>query len=51
MIQARYTEVLYNLLNNARTKQLIDQAMSEYRGLRLQVLWQISLVACRWRQD
>ena len=30
MIQARYTEVLYNLLNNERVKNLIDQAMSEY---------------------
>lgn len=30
MIQARYTEVLYNLLNNPRVKVLIDKAMSEY---------------------
>ncbi len=30
MIQARYTEVLYNLLKNQRVKELIDQAMSEY---------------------
>lgn len=30
MIQARYTEVLYNLLNNKTVKALIDQAMSEY---------------------
>ena len=30
MIQARYTEVLYNLLNNARTKQLINEKMSTY---------------------
>lgn len=30
MIQARYTEVLYNLLNNTTVKHLIDQAMSEY---------------------
>lgn len=30
MIQARYTEVLYNLLKNSRTKQLIDQKMSTY---------------------
>lgn len=30
MIQARYTEVLYNLLKNDRVKQLIDEAMSEY---------------------
>lgn len=30
MIQARYTEVLYNLLKNERVKQAIDEAMSEY---------------------
>ena len=30
MIQARYTEVLYNLLKNNRTKQLIDEKMSTY---------------------
>ena len=30
MIQARYTEVLYNLLKNDRVKQLIDQKMSTY---------------------
>lgn len=30
MIQARYTEVLYNLLKNPRVKALIDDAMSEY---------------------
>ena len=30
MIQARYTEVLYNLLQDQRVKQLIDNAMSEY---------------------
>lgn len=30
MIQARYTEVLYNLLKNERVKNLIDEAMSEY---------------------
>ncbi len=30
MIQARYTEVLYNLLKNPRVKALIDNAMSEY---------------------
>lgn len=30
MIQAKYTEVLYNLLNNQETKALIDEAMSEY---------------------
>ena len=30
MIYARYTEVLYNLLNNQETKALIDEAMSEY---------------------
>lgn len=30
MIQARYTEVLYNLLKNNRTKELIDNAMSTY---------------------
>ena len=30
MIQARYTEVLYNLLKNDRTKQAIDKAMSTY---------------------
>lgn len=30
MIQARYTEVLYNLLKNERVKALIDEAMSEY---------------------
>ena len=29
-MQARYTEVLYNLLKNDRTKQLIDNAMSTY---------------------
>lgn len=30
MIQARYTEVLYNLLKDPRVKALIDDAMSEY---------------------
>lgn len=30
MMQARYTEVLYNLLKNNRTKQIIDQKMSTY---------------------
>jgi len=30
MIQARYTEVLYNLLKNNRTKQLINEKMSTY---------------------
>lgn len=30
MIQARYTEVLYNLLKNSRTKELIDEKMSTY---------------------
>lgn len=30
MIQARYTEVLYNLLNNERAKNLIDEKMSTY---------------------
>lgn len=30
MIQARYTEVLYNLIKNERVKALIDKAMSEY---------------------
>lgn len=30
MIQARYTEVLYNLLKDTRVKALIDDAMSEY---------------------
>lgn len=30
MIQARYTEVLYNLLKNSRTKNLIDEKMSTY---------------------
>lgn len=30
MIQARYTEVLYNLLKDPRVKQEIDKAMSEY---------------------
>ena len=29
-IQARYTEVLLNLLENERTKALIDEAMSDY---------------------
>ena len=30
MIYARYTEVLYNLLNNEQTKALIDEKMSTY---------------------
>lgn len=30
MIQARYTEVLYNLLQNERVRNLINNAMSEY---------------------
>lgn len=30
MIQARYTEVLYNLLNNQRVKSKIDEKMSTY---------------------
>lgn len=30
MIQARYTEVLYNLLKNEKVKPLINQAMSTY---------------------
>lgn len=30
MIQARYTEVLYNLLQNERVRNLINEAMSEY---------------------
>lgn len=30
MIQARYTEVLYNLLKDPKVKQEIDKAMSEY---------------------
>ena len=30
MIQARYTEVLYNLLQNERVRTLINEAMSEY---------------------
>ena len=30
MISARYTEVLYNLLNNEQTKALIDEKMSTY---------------------
>ena len=30
MIQARYTEVLYNLLKDPRVKEEIDKAMSEY---------------------
>ena len=30
MIYARYTEVLYNLLNNKQTKDLIDEKMSTY---------------------
>ena len=30
MISARYTEVLYNLLNNKQTKALIDEKMSTY---------------------
>lgn len=30
MIQARYTEVLYNLLQNERFRNLINEAMSEY---------------------
>lgn len=29
-LTARYTEVLYNLLNNPQSKQAIDEAMSEY---------------------
>lgn len=30
MIEAKYTEVLYNLIKNERTKNLINQAMSTY---------------------
>ena len=30
MIPARYTEVVYNLVNNPQTKPLIDEAMSSY---------------------
>lgn len=30
MIQAKYTEVLYNLINNPRVKQVIDYKMSTY---------------------
>ena len=29
-LTARYTEVLYNLLNNPQSKKAIDEAMSEY---------------------
>ncbi len=30
MYQARYTEVLYNLINNERTKEALNKAMSSY---------------------